>query len=70
MSSFLLGLSLILLGGVSVNYLAYINYIFGRVRASRYIHKRLVEAITGSTLRSGHSNQRSASSQSNSPLLP
>lgn len=41
-----------------MNYLAYINYIFGRIRASRYIHKRLIEAITGSTLRSDRSNVR------------
>ena len=49
--SYLSGLSLILISGVGVFCLAYLNYVLGCIRASRTIHNRLLDAITGTTLR-------------------
>ncbi|KAH8120523.1 hypothetical protein DFH11DRAFT_1560461 [Phellopilus nigrolimitatus] len=43
--------SLILLSGVITYLVGYIVYVRGSIKASRVIHKSLIEAITGTTLR-------------------
>ncbi|KAL5534538.1 hypothetical protein ACEPAG_1001 [Sanghuangporus baumii] len=43
--------SCILMFGVIMYFVGYIVYILGSIKASRTIHRRLIEAITGTTLR-------------------
>lgn len=43
--------SMLMLFGVTSYALAYVLYVFGSIKASRKIHKQLMESITGTTLR-------------------
>ncbi|THH11785.1 hypothetical protein EW145_g436 [Phellinidium pouzarii] len=43
--------TLIMISGVLMYVLGYLVYVYGSIKASRAIHKRLIESITGTTLR-------------------